>query len=159
MPLGSIPVSSPTGVAVSGGDVYAAFSGFSGQEVARFVGETSAIANPIGAGVFTGTVGEIAADSQGRIYVADGGGSIIRRFNRDGGQIDTIGTSGLGANGELNIPTAVALDCRDNVYVVDQGQRTDERDRQNRRVRGDPVLLIEQQARHAPRQSTQRHRL
>ncbi len=124
VPLGSIPISSPTGVAVSGGDVYAAFSGFSGQEVVRFVGETSAIANPIGAGLFTGTVGEIAADSQGRIYVADGGGSIIRRFNRDGAQIDTIGTSGLGANGELNIPTAVALDCRDNVYVVDQGQRT-----------------------------------
>jgi hypothetical protein len=123
VPVGQIPVSSPTGVAISGGDVYAAGTdAISGQSVIRFKGETSMVANALGGpGTFTGTIGELAVDSSGRIYVADGGGSLIRRFNPDGTQVDTIGDPGTGP-GKINIPTSVALDCRDNVYVVDSGQ-------------------------------------
>jgi sugar lactone lactonase YvrE len=120
VPAGAIPVSSPTGVAVSGGDVYVArTSAVSGQEVVRFPGGAPPEVN-IGAGLFTGTIGELAVDSAGRLYVADGGGSIIRRFDSGGAQIDTIGTSGTNDR-EINIPTSVALDCRDNLYVVDSG--------------------------------------
>ncbi len=123
VPSGEIPLSGPTGVAVFGGNVYAAFGGFSGPEVVSFQGETSTFGTSFGAGTFTGTVNEIAVDSTGRVYVADQGASVVRRFGPGGGQIDTIGTSGL-ETGKTNIPQAVALDCRDNVYIIDSGQRT-----------------------------------
>ncbi len=73
---------------------------------------------------FTGTVGELASDSRGRIYAAGGGNGVVNRFTPDLVPIDAIGSHGLEA-GQTNIPEASAIDCRGNVYVIDDGQRND----------------------------------
>ena len=118
---GAIPISGPTGVTFANGDVYVAYAGFSGNEVARLSGETTAIKGSL---TYTGTVAELSSDASGRIYVSGGGNGRINRYTADLAFIDNAGsTQGLD-EGDTNIPEASAIDCRGNVYVIDDGQRT-----------------------------------
>jgi hypothetical protein len=70
---------------------------------------------------------EIAIDPAGRVDVADYRNSVVRRFNRTGGEIDRIGKRGLGV-GEMNGPDGLATDCRGSVYVLDAAARFDSGD-------------------------------
>ena len=124
VPLGDLPGGGATGIVVSGGDVYIGEMGFSGTgQLVRYQGDKPTVKNS--AGGFTGSIAEIAADSEGRIYVADSATGVVDRFEPDLSSGVIIGSQGLD-QGQTNIPAAVALDCRANLYVVDQGQRTDD---------------------------------
>ncbi|MBS1855188.1 MAG: 6-bladed beta-propeller [Acidobacteria bacterium] len=66
---------------------------------------------------------DVAFDSAGNIYVADGyGNARIARFDREGRFVKSWGTRGSGP-GEFNVPLSIAVDARGNVYVADHGNR------------------------------------
>lgn len=70
----------------------------------------------------------IALDSTGNIYIADRGNSRIRKVTINDNSISTLagGNSGLSPDGSsttlarLNLPTGVALDAANNVYIGDR---------------------------------------
>ena len=63
---------------------------------------------------------DVAWDSQGNIYVADGyGNARIAKFDRNGKWIRNWGKRGS-APGEFNIVHGIAIDAEDNVYVADR---------------------------------------
>lgn len=68
--------------------------------------------------------GELGVDSFGRINVADYSNSLVRRFDREAGEIDQFGRRGTAA-GEMNGPRGIAVDCRGSVYVLDTAARYD----------------------------------
>lgn len=65
---------------------------------------------------------DMAQDSQGNIYVADGVNNRIQKFDKNGnfiakwGANGGDGTNGAG-NGEFNFPESIAIDGSDNIYV------------------------------------------
>jgi tripartite motif-containing protein 71 len=65
---------------------------------------------------------DMAQDSHGNIYVADGANNRIQKFNSNGVFIEAWGanggdgTNGTG-NGEFDFPEAIVIDSSDNVYV------------------------------------------
>ncbi len=65
---------------------------------------------------------DMAQDSQGNIYVADGSNNRIQKFSSSGVFIEAWGanggdgTNGTG-NGEFDFPEAIVIDSSDNVYV------------------------------------------
>ena len=65
---------------------------------------------------------DMAQDSQGNIYVADGVNNRIQKFDKNGnfiakwGANGGDGTNGTG-NGEFNFPESIAIDGSDNIYV------------------------------------------
>lgn len=67
---------------------------------------------------------DVAFDSKGNIYVADGhfvaGKPRIKKFSKDGTFIKSWGTKGSG-DGELSCAHAIAIDKRDRVFVADRG--------------------------------------
>jgi len=60
--------------------------------------------------------GGIATDSQGNIYIVDGGNHRIQKFRSDGQFLQTIGRKGQGP-GEFESPYDVWLDPEENIYV------------------------------------------
>ena len=68
----------------------------------------------------------VAVDSAGNLYIADWGGSRIRKVTN--GTITTVaggGLSGLGDNGpatsaQLSVPAGVAVDSAGNLYIADE---------------------------------------
>ncbi len=60
--------------------------------------------------------GGIATDSQGNIYVVDGGNHRIQKFRSDGQYLQTIGRKGQGP-GEFESPYDVWLDPENKIYV------------------------------------------
>jgi DNA-binding beta-propeller fold protein YncE len=63
---------------------------------------------------------DVAWDSAGNIYVADGyNNSRIAKFDRHGAFIKSWGSRGK-AQGQLNLPHTIAIDAQDNVYVGDR---------------------------------------
>jgi hypothetical protein len=60
--------------------------------------------------------GGIATDSQGNIYIVDGGNNRIQKFRRDGQYLQTIGRKGQGP-GEFESPYDIWLDSEENIYV------------------------------------------
>jgi len=66
---------------------------------------------------------DVAWDSAGNIYVADGyGNARIAKFDANGKFLKSWGTRGA-EQGQFNIPLSLAFDSRDNLYVADRGNR------------------------------------
>jgi len=63
---------------------------------------------------------DVAWDSAGNIFVADGyGNSRIAKFDKNGRFIKSWGSRGTGP-GQFNLPHAIAIDAQNNVYVGDR---------------------------------------
>jgi hypothetical protein len=63
---------------------------------------------------------DVAWDSQGNIYVADGyGNSRVAKYDRNGRWIKNWGSRGT-ENGQFNVVHGIAVDASDNVYVADR---------------------------------------
>ena len=66
---------------------------------------------------------DIAWDSSGNIFVADGyGNSRIAKFDKDGVFISSWGQRGS-EPGQFNVPHSIAIDSQNNVYVADLGNK------------------------------------
>jgi sugar lactone lactonase YvrE len=86
----------------------------------------------------------VAVDSAGNVYVADQVSQTIRKVTPVGtnwvvttlaGRADTSGSAdGTGSAARFNLPTGVALDSEDNVYVADWNNNTIRK--------GSPALVI-----------------
>ena len=66
---------------------------------------------------------DIAADSNGNIYILDSGNHRIQKFDPDGNYVATIGNKGKGP-GEFYFPVSIDIDSKGYLYVSDsQNQR------------------------------------
>lgn len=67
---------------------------------------------------------DVAFDSEGNIFVADGHGANARiaKFDRNGRFLLSWGSRG-GDTGQFNVPHSIATDAQGNVYVADQGNK------------------------------------
>jgi uncharacterized protein (TIGR03437 family) len=129
----------PTGMAYAGGKLYVSDTGnnvvrvISGGTISTFAG-TSGTAGFAGDGKAATAASlnkpaGLAADSSGNIYIADTANNVIRMVNSSG-IISTVagnngqgggftGDGGAATNGELDAPTAVAIDSAGNLYITD----------------------------------------
>jgi hypothetical protein len=86
-------------------------------------GGRGATAGPAGAGIPGDNFNrptDVAWDSTGNIYVADGyGNSRIAKFDKNGKYIKSWGSRGTGP-GQFNIPHTIAIDAQNNIYVGDR---------------------------------------
>jgi DNA-binding beta-propeller fold protein YncE len=68
----------------------------------------------------------IAKDSYGNIFVTDTGNNCIRKISKEGQVVTFAGSKqagfvdGLAAKAQFNSPTGIAVDSKNNLYVVDQ---------------------------------------
>ncbi len=66
---------------------------------------------------------DVAWDSGGNIYVADGyGNSRVVKLDSNGKFIKSWGTRGA-EPGQFNLPLSIAVDAKDNIYVADRGNK------------------------------------
>ncbi len=66
---------------------------------------------------------DVAFDTQGNIFVADGyGNSRVVKISPDGHWLKMLGTNGSGAD-QFSTPHAIASDKQSNIYVADRGNR------------------------------------
>ena len=67
---------------------------------------------------------DVAFDSEGNIFVADGHGANARvaKFDRNGRFLLSWGSRGTEA-GQFNVPHSIATDAQGSVYVADQGNK------------------------------------
>jgi DNA-binding beta-propeller fold protein YncE len=67
---------------------------------------------------------DVAFDTEGAVFVADGHGANARiaKFDRDGRFLLSWGSRGTDA-GQFNTPHSIATDIQGNVYVADQGNK------------------------------------
>jgi hypothetical protein len=66
---------------------------------------------------------DVAWDTQGNVYVADGyGNSRVAKYDRNGKWIKNWGSRGTG-QGQFNIVHGIAIDAQGNVYVGDEGNK------------------------------------
>jgi hypothetical protein len=64
---------------------------------------------------------DVAFDTQGNIFVADGyDNSRVAKFTKDGDFVKSIGSRG-NAPGQFNTPHTIASDAKGNIYVGDRG--------------------------------------
>lgn len=70
----------------------------------------------------------LAFNSKGELYISDTGNNRIRKIDLTTGRIETVagtgaagmrGDVGLAANAELNAPTAILFDDKDNLFIAD----------------------------------------
>jgi len=118
----------PWGVAIDGnGNIYVAdsenhrvqkctLSGSSGT-CSTFAGQTgvagdsfSLLAHPL----------SVAADSTGRVYVADEWNNRVQVFDDTGAYLTTIGGKWGFITGDMRSPSGIVVDSADNVYVTDR---------------------------------------
>jgi kumamolisin len=116
------------------GNVYVADSGnylirkISGGSVSTYAGTgVSGTLNGTLAGAEFYDPQNLAVDSTGNVYVADGAGNTIRKILTTGSVITLAGSgvaglsNGSGNSARFNDPTGVAVDASGNVYVADSG--------------------------------------
>jgi DNA-binding beta-propeller fold protein YncE len=66
---------------------------------------------------------DVAWDSQGNTYIADGyNNSRVAKVTKDGTWVKAVGTRGAGPD-QFNTVHAIASDARNNIYVADRGNR------------------------------------
>jgi len=65
------------------------------------------------------TVGGIAVDKHGNVYVTLSGSHRVLMFGQEGNFLGSFGARGAG-NGQFITPRGIAVDENDNIYVVDQ---------------------------------------
>jgi 6-bladed beta-propeller len=66
---------------------------------------------------------DVAWDTAGNIYVADGlGNARVAKFDKNGKFVKSWGQRGLD-NGQFNGVHGIVIDAQDNVYVADQGNK------------------------------------
>jgi DNA-binding beta-propeller fold protein YncE len=66
---------------------------------------------------------DVAWDSQGNIYVADGyGNSRVAKYDRDGKWIKNWGSTGTG-EGQFRVVHGIQIDAQNNVYVADRDNK------------------------------------
>jgi len=66
---------------------------------------------------------DVAWDSSGNIFVADGyGNARIAKFDKNGMFMKTWGSKGT-ESGQFDIPDSIATDAQGNVYVADRGNK------------------------------------
>jgi hypothetical protein len=66
---------------------------------------------------------DVAWDSQGNIYVADGyGNSRVAKYDRDGKWIKNWGSTGSG-EGQFRVVHGIQIDAQNNVYVADRDNK------------------------------------
>jgi len=61
---------------------------------------------------------DIAGDSEGNLYVLDGGNHRVQKFDNKGKHLKTFGHSGQGP-GEFQLPLSIDIDEDGNVYIAD----------------------------------------
>ena len=85
---------------------------------------TGAAAGAGGAGDQFVRPSDVAFDSEGNIFVADGHGANTRiaKFDRNGRFVLSWGTRGVDP-GQFNTPHSIATDIQGNVYVADSGNK------------------------------------
>jgi sugar lactone lactonase YvrE len=122
----------PNGVAVDGaGNVYVADFGnhrirkiTSAGVVTTLAGSTEGYAEGTGTAAQFKNPRDVAVDSAGNVYVADGGNNRIRKIT-SAGEVTTLAGStlgyaeGTGEAAKFNFPLGVAVDSAGNVYVAD----------------------------------------
>ncbi len=109
------------------------------REVSAATHEITTVAGQPGLASYTGDGGAatsaglnlpegVAVDSEGNIFIADTGNSVIRKVSAASGEISTVaGTGGTGLTGNggsataalLNAPTGVAVDLAGNLFIAD----------------------------------------
>ncbi len=62
----------------------------------------------------------LAIDKQGRIYVSDSGGFVVKIYDAEGNHLRTIGELGVTV-GQFTLPKGIGVDREGRVYVVDAG--------------------------------------
>lgn len=134
--------SSPQGIVMdASGNLYVADTGnnvireVTPAGVVTTVAGTAAVsggADGIGAAASFNTPIGLGIDTSGNIYVADSYNYTIRVFAPTTGSVTTLAgvagqaglSDGTGTDARFNVPTGVALDAAENVYVMDSFYRT-----------------------------------
>jgi DNA-binding beta-propeller fold protein YncE len=75
-----------------------------------------------GAGLFKVPHG-LRVDAAGNIWTTDNGNHVLRKFNREGRLLVTLGTEGKGAAGKeaFRAPDDLVFDSKGNMYIADSG--------------------------------------